>query len=79
MDWYKRRIPTPEPQPISVKIPDIKLEENYRCDMFVEFDDGVTRTLSGRVNQNEVKKIWAVHGIDHQGHQCMVDIDETTN
>lgn len=76
MSWYKRRIPTPEPKPTSVQIPDIKLIENHRCDMLVTYDDGNSYTLSGRVNQNTVKKTWAVHGIDHQGHQCMVDIEE---
>lgn len=75
MSWFKRRIPTPEPKPISVQILDIKLIENHRCDMIVTYDDGNTFTLSGRVNQNQIKKIWAIHGIDHQGHQCMVDIE----
>ena len=77
MDWYKRRLPTPEPQPVSVKIPDLQLEENFKCDMLVTYDDGSLYTLSGRVNQNNVKKTWAIHGIDHKGHQCMVDIEES--
>ena len=75
MDWFKRRIPTPEPTPTSVQIPNIKLIENHRCDMLVTYDDGNSYTLSGRVNQNTVKKTWTIHGIDHQGHQCMVDIE----
>lgn len=74
MSWYKRRIPTPEPKPIEVKIPDLQLKEEHRCDMIVTYDDGETRILSGRVNQNPIKKTWAIHGIDHSGHQCMVDI-----
>lgn len=77
MSWYKRRLPTQDPKPISVQIPDIRLINNHRCDMIVEYDDGNTHTLSGRVNLNDVKNVWAIHGIDHQGHQCMVDIDET--
>lgn len=76
MDWYKRRLPTPEPKPVSVKIPDLQLEENFKCAMLVTYDDGSMYTLSGRVNQNDVKKTWAIHGIDHKGHQCMVDIEE---
>ena len=75
MSWHKRRIPTPEPQPIHVEIPDIQLEENFRCEMIVTFDDGNIYTLSGRVNQNEVKKTWTCHGINHTGQQCMVDIE----
>ena len=75
MGWYKRRIPTPEPKPVLVDIPDIQLKENFRCDMYVTYDDGNTYTLSGRVNQNDVKKVWAIHGIDNNGHQCMVDIE----
>ena len=76
MDWYKRRLPTPEPQPVSVEIPDIRLEENFKCDMFVTYDNGVVITLSGRVNENTIKKVWAIHGINHTGQQCMVDIEE---
>ncbi len=75
MDWFKRRIPTPEPKPIEVEIPDIQLEENFSCDMYVTYDDGFTHTLTGRVKQNDVKKTWTIHGIDHKGHQCMVDIE----
>ncbi|KKM06821.1 hypothetical protein LCGC14_1740230, partial [marine sediment metagenome] len=70
MDWYKRRLPVFQPQPIEVKIPELQLEENFKCDMIVTYDDGNVLTLSGRVNQNDVKKTWAIHGIDHQGNQC---------
>ena len=76
MDWFKRRLPTSEPKPIEVEIPDIQLEENFSCVMYVTYDDGFTHTLTGRVNQNDIKKTWTCHGIDHQGHQCMVDIVE---
>ncbi|KKL14965.1 hypothetical protein LCGC14_2510370 [marine sediment metagenome] len=76
MDWFKRRLPTVEAQPVEVKIPEIQLEENFKCDMIVTYDDGNVLTLSGRVNQNDVKETWAIHGIDHQGNQCMVDIIE---
>jgi len=76
MDWFKRRLPTVEARPIEVKIPELLLEENFKCDMIVTYDDGNVLTLSGRVNQNDVKKTWAIHGIDHQGNQCMVDIED---
>lgn len=74
MSWFKRRIPTPEPKPVDVEIDDLQLKENHRCNMTVTYDDGNVYKLTGRVNQNEVKKTWAVHGIDSCGHQCMVDI-----
>lgn len=75
MDWFKRRLPTQEPQPVSVEIPDLQLEENFKCDMIVTYDDSSIHTLSGRVNQNDIKKTWAIHGINHTGQQCMVDIE----
>ena len=76
MSWFKRRPPTREIRPIHVDIPDLELSENFKCSMLVTYDNGEKIMLSGRVNQNPIKKTWAVHGIDTKGHQCMVDIVE---
>lgn len=76
MSWFKRRLPTDEPKPVDVAFTDLQLIENHRCDMKVTYDNGEIFTLTGRVNQNPIKKTWTVHGIDYCGHQCMVDIKE---
>lgn len=76
LSWYKRRPPTEEPQPVRVEIPDIKLEAEHKCDMYVTYDNGDTLTLSGRVEFNDIKKKWSICGIDPHGHQCLADIIE---
>jgi hypothetical protein len=74
MSWYKRRPDPREPKPVDVEIPDLKLIDEHRCEMFVVYDNGEKFCLSGRVNQNTITGGWAIHGIDPNGHECMVDI-----
>lgn len=74
LDWFKRRIPTKDPQPVKVEINNIELVENSYCEMVVEFDDGNVYEFRGRVGYNEIKDTWTVHGFDHHGRQCFVDI-----
>ena len=74
LSWFKRRIPTKEPVPTHVEISDIELVENSYCNMVVTYDDGNVYEFEGRVNHNEIKDTWTVHGFDSKGHQCFVDI-----
>lgn len=68
LDWQKRRVPKEDKiKAISVEIPDFKKESSHMCDVIAKFNDGVTRTLKGRVTQNPVTKIWAVNGIMNGG------------
>lgn len=74
LDWFKRRVPTKEPRPIKVEITNIELVNNSYCNMTAEFDDGNIYELTGRVNLNDIKNTWTVHGTDPYGHQCFVDV-----
>ena len=76
LDWFKRRIPTKDPRPVKVEIKNIELVINSYCDMTVEFDDGNVYEFNGRVQHNEVKGTWTVHGFNPHGQQCFVDIIE---
>lgn len=77
LSWYKRRLPTQDPQPVKVEIDNIELEKNTYCDMTVEYDDGETFEFNGRVQYNEIKETWTVHGFSSaSGRQCFVDIIE---
>lgn len=76
MDWFKRRIPTKDPQPVKVEINNIELVENSYCEMTVEFDDGNVYEFRGRVGHNKIKDTWTVHGFNHHGQQCFVDVIE---
>jgi len=76
LSWFKRREPTQDPQPVKVEIKNIELIVNSYCDMTVEFDDGNTYEFDGRVQHNEIKDTWTVHGFNHHGQQCFVDIVE---
>ncbi len=76
LDWFKRRIPTQDPRPVKVEIENIELVLNSRCKMIVEFDDGNVYEFDGRVQHNEIKDTWTVHGFNHHGQQCFVDIIE---
>jgi hypothetical protein len=42
--------------------------------MTAYYDDGSVFQLNARVNQNDIKGTWTVHGIDHLGHSVLVDI-----
>lgn len=75
-DWFKRRLPIPLPKPIDVNIHGLKLEQDHHCRMTAYYDDGSVYLLNARVNQNDIKKTWTVHGIDHLGHSVLVDIIE---
>lgn len=72
--WAKRRIPTKEIQPVSIEVPDIKLEQDYTCDMYALYDDGNWYKLAARVNQNDITGKWTVQGINHFGLSAMADI-----
>lgn len=74
LSWHKRRIPTVEPEPVNVEISDLELVNNSYCKMIVRFDDDNVYTFDGRVNYNDVKHTWTVHGFDPYGHQCFVDV-----
>ena len=76
LSWFKRREPTKDPQPVKVEIDNIELIENSYCDMTVEFDDSNVYEFRGRIGHNKIKDTWTVHGFDHKGHQCFVDIVE---
>jgi hypothetical protein len=73
-DWFKRRLPTPQPKAIDVKVHNLVLEQNHMCKMTAYYDDGSVFQLNARVNQNDIKGTWTVHGIDHLGHSVLVDI-----
>ena len=75
LDWFKRREPTKIPQPVKVEIENIEYEKNTYCDMTVEIDDGVVCEFNGRVQHNDIKDIWTVHGFSSDsGRQCFVEI-----
>ena len=77
LNRYKRRLPTQDPQPVKVEIDNIELEKNTYCDMTVEYDDGEVFVFNGRVQHNEIKDVWTVHGFSSDsGRQCFVDIVE---
>ena len=76
MSWFKRRSPTKEPEPVSVRIPDFQKVENHHCDVFTLYDDGVERLLSGRVLKNPVTGVWAVNGIANGGYVVFAQIIE---
>lgn len=75
-DWFKRREPTKEIKPVSVKVDSLQLIDNYKCDMEVLYDDGEVYILSGRVNSNDIKGTWTVHGINFNGLSVLADIIE---
>ena len=75
LDWFKRREPTKIPQPVKVEIDNIEYEKNTYCDMTVEFDDGEVCAFNGRVQHNDIKDIWTVHGFSSDsGRQCFIEI-----
>ena len=76
LSWYKRREPTKEAKPVSVKVDDLQLVINHVCAMHAIYDDGNTYELGARVHFNDIKKTWTVHGIDHLGHSVLCDIIE---
>lgn len=76
LDWYKRRQPVKKIQPVSVNVDDLQLIDNHRCTMYALYDDGVTYTLSGRVNVNDQTGKWTVHGTNPHGLATLVDIIE---
>ena len=77
LDWFKRREPTKIPQPVKVEIDNIELVKNTYCNMTVEYDDGEVFVFDGRVQHNEIKDVWTVHGFSSgSGRQCFVDVVE---
>ena len=75
LSWFKRREPTQDPQPVKVEIDNIELVVNSYCDMTVEYDDGEVFEFDGRVQYNDVKDVWTVHGFSSDsGRQCFVDV-----
>ncbi len=76
LSWYKRREPTKEAKPVSVEVEDLQLVDNHMCKMRATYDDGNIYDLTARVCLNDIKGIWTVHGIDHQGHSVLCDIIE---
>ena len=74
-NWYKRREPHKEIEPVLALVPDdMKLENNHMCKMVVFYDDDDSYVLSARVNQNEQTGNWTIHGINHTGLSTLVDI-----
>lgn len=76
MDWFKRRSPVKQIQPVKVDITGLQLVDNHYCDMDVLYDDGNTYRLNGRVMQNDITKKWTVHGLNPHGLSVLVDIVE---
>jgi len=75
LDWFKRREPTKSQQPVKVEIDNMEYEKNTYCDMTVEFDDGEVCVFDGRVQHNDIKDIWTVHGFSSDsGRQCFIEI-----
>jgi hypothetical protein len=74
-DWFKRRTPTKnKPIPISVDIPDFKLEANIFCDMVVQYDNGEIKTYMSRVVYNEQFDRWIVDGM-HEAVDVIISED----
>lgn len=61
--WAKRRKAEPEPQPISIQIPDFELKEQHFCNMHVTFDNGRKEIYYSRVLCNHITKQWTVDGM----------------
>lgn len=75
-NWVKRRRPTAVPQPVSVTIPDLVLERDASCEVFVLYSDEVERKLKGRVIFNEIKKTWSVSAIANGGWMVSIAVEE---
>lgn len=72
LNWHKRRAPTTEPQPTSIRCDNFKKEENHFCEVYVQYDDGVERKLLGRVIHNQIKGHWAINAIANGGFNVSV-------
>ena len=67
LSWHKRRRAEKTPQPIRVEVFHFKKEANHPCTLEVEFDNGETYELKGRVTQNPINKHWFVSGMNSTG------------
>jgi len=75
-NWVKRRRPTDDPIPLNASIPDLKLEREAKCSVFVTYSDEVTRELKGRVLFNEIKQTWSVSAIANGGWMVSISVIE---
>lgn len=67
LNWHKRRAATKQPEPVAVEIPDFQKTVNHMCQVQVQFDDGTTAILTGRIGQNPISGTWTVSAINGQG------------
>lgn len=75
-DWFKRRVPTPEPKAVSVEVIGFEKINNGRCLMKATYDDGITYDLDARININEILDKWTVTGYNPHGKMVMCDVIE---
>lgn len=76
LNWVKRRKPTDKPQAIAVDIPNLLLEREAKCDVWVDYEDGERRLLKGRVMFNEIKQTWSVSAIANGGWSVLVSVEK---
>ena len=76
MSWYKRRIPKPEPKPVSATVDDFQKKPYHDCEMVATYDDGNVYTLNARCHHNDIKDVWSIQGLDNMGHSVVVDVVE---
>jgi hypothetical protein len=83
LSWFKRREPTPMPQPVRVECYDMELVHNSYCKMAVRYDDEKNFMFDGHVCLNEIHNMsgtvqnqtWTVHGFNSKsGRQCLIEI-----
>ena len=75
MDWFKRRLPTPEPKPVFATVDGFQKKLGHTCNMMTTYDDGQVIEMTGaRVIHNDIKDEWSVQGMDGKGHMCVVDV-----
>lgn len=75
MDWQKRRLEKVKPpQPLTAEIPDFKYEQEAQCQVYVNYDDGQTRLLKGRILFNEIKQQWRVSAIANGGWSVYINV-----
>ena len=58
--WVMRRMPTVTPKVIAYKVERFTKTDNSYCKVKVDYDNGDSFTLDGRVNVNDISKKWTV-------------------
>lgn len=60
LSWFKRRIPKPEPKPVSVDVQGAQLVDMHQCEVTSTYDDGSTYEMTGWVKQCPIKQTWSI-------------------